>query len=72
MANYLHHFGRAMDALKEERRYRVFAGVDRRVGEFPHAAVNEDGGMNEITVWCSNDYLGMLGCGSSNKLCRAN
>ena len=46
-----------LDALKAEGRYRVFTGIARRAGAFPRARDHARGG--EITVWCSNDYLGM-------------
>jgi 5-aminolevulinate synthase len=48
-----------LEALHQEGRYRVFADLKRRRGCFPvadHLAAN---GSHEITVWCSNDYLGM-------------
>jgi len=50
-------FKTRLDALKAEGRYRVFTGIARRAGAFPRARDHAHGG--EITVWCSNDYLGM-------------
>jgi 5-aminolevulinate synthase len=50
-------FKTRIDALKAEGRYRVFADLERRAGDFPRAFDHRAGG--EITVWCSNDYLGM-------------
>ncbi|HUZ73649.1 MAG TPA: 5-aminolevulinate synthase [Stellaceae bacterium] len=50
-------FKNRLDALKAEGRYRVFADLERRAGAFPRARDHRKGG--EITVWCSNDYLGM-------------
>lgn len=47
----------AVDALKAEGRYRVFMDLARRAGQFPVATDEETG--KDITVWCSNDYLGM-------------
>jgi 5-aminolevulinate synthase len=47
-----------LDALKREGNYRVFADLERRCGAFPRAA-NHGEGPGEVTVWCSNDYLGM-------------
>ena len=50
----------AIDAVKAEGRYRVFADLLRRRGEFPSAdRVGRDGQPRRVTVWCSNDYLGM-------------
>ena len=49
----------AVEAVKREGRYRVFADVKRRRGAFPKADVLKDNAANAITVWCSNDYLGM-------------
>jgi 5-aminolevulinate synthase len=50
-------FTTRLDALKSEGRYRVFAELERRVGEFPRALEHRLG--SDVTVWCSNDYLGM-------------
>jgi 5-aminolevulinate synthase len=52
-------FGSELDALREEGRYRVFAELERRVGHFPKARRHYDGKVEDITIWCSNDYLGM-------------
>ncbi len=52
-------FQGAVDALKDEKRYRVFADLERVVGRFPRAIWRKDGAEKEITIWCSNDYLGM-------------
>ena len=53
-------FHEALEALHDERRYRVFANFERRAGDFPKATLREnDGATREITIWCSNDYLGM-------------
>src|ERR1700746_805902 len=46
-----------LDALHAEGRYRVFADLERRCGRFPRAFDHRIGA--EVTVWCSNDYLGM-------------
>jgi len=53
-------FQNQIDALKEEGNYRYFAELERKCGKFPHAANHqEDGEVRDVTVWCSNDYLGM-------------
>jgi 5-aminolevulinate synthase len=50
-------FRTRVDALHAEGRYRVFADLERRCGRFPRAFDHRIGA--EVTVWCSNDYLGM-------------
>ena len=52
-------FRAQIDSLKAEGNYRVFADLERRCGSFPRAANHKDGAVREVTVWCSNDYLGM-------------
>jgi 5-aminolevulinate synthase len=49
----------AVEAVKREGRYRIFADVKRRRGAFPRADVVKGEAARPITVWCSNDYLGM-------------
>ena len=52
-------FADRIEALKREGRYRVFADLERCAGDFPRALNYRNGAVEEITVWCSNDYLGM-------------
>lgn len=58
--DYEAHFQAALDGLKERGNYRVFAELQRHRGDYPHATrYRADGETQEVTVWCSNDYLGM-------------
>ncbi|MFS4437744.1 5-aminolevulinate synthase [Paracoccaceae bacterium GXU_MW_L88] len=58
--NYSDALDRAIDALHDEGRYRVFHDIYRKGGQFPHAILRRpDGSEQDITVWCGNDYLGM-------------
>ena len=53
-------FEDAVDTLRAEKRYRVFADLERIAGRFPRALYRDDSdNAREITIWCSNDYLGM-------------
>lgn len=52
-------FAEAIEGLKADGRYRAFADLERRCGGFPSATWHSPDGPAEITVWCSNDYLGM-------------
>ncbi|MBX3578606.1 MAG: 5-aminolevulinate synthase [Rhizobiaceae bacterium] len=57
--NYERFFEEAIDQVRAERRYRVFADLERIAGAYPKAIWRADGQAKEIMVWCSNDYLGM-------------
>ncbi|SIQ66254.1 5-aminolevulinate synthase [Rhizobium sp. RU35A] len=48
-----------LDSLHQEGRYRVFADLERHRGNFPRATRHTAEGKRDVTVWCSNDYLGM-------------
>ena len=56
-SGYDFYFERALRSIKQEGRYRVFHDMERMVGDFPNAHSHLTGG--QVTVWCSNDYLGM-------------
>ena len=56
--DFAKHFQAQLDALKHEGNYRSFADLERRCGAFPRANRHGDS-VEEVTVWCSNDYLGM-------------
>jgi 5-aminolevulinate synthase len=56
---YNEYFEAALGRLRDERRYRVFADLERLAGRFPHAIWHSPHGPRDVIVWCSNDYLGM-------------
>ncbi|SFJ85731.1 5-aminolevulinate synthase [Jannaschia pohangensis] len=57
--NFDNLFSAQLDALKSEGNYRYFAELERKCGKFPRAANHHAGEKRDVTVWCSNDYLGM-------------
>ena len=56
--NYQSFFKSALDDLREQGNYRVFAELERHCGAFPKAT-SRGGETADVTIWCSNDYLGM-------------
>ena len=57
--DYEGYFKSELDSVREEGRYRVFTDIKRHKGSFPHATRFIDDETRAVTVWCSNDYLGM-------------
>lgn len=59
MTGFDEQFATKLDALKSEGRYRVFMDLERQAGSFPRAKRHVNGELKDVTIWCSNDYLGM-------------
>ena len=59
MVDYGKYFATAISQIKRENRYRVFAELSRCSGAFPKAKLRRGDSERDVTVWCSNDYLGM-------------
>ncbi len=57
--DYERFFSDRLARLRSDGRYRVFADLERHAGEFPTASHHAGGRVEDVTVWCSNDYLGM-------------
>lgn len=57
--NYENYFEGRLSDLKDDGNYRVFADLERQAGDFPRATHHAEDGERSVTVWCSNDYLGM-------------
>jgi 5-aminolevulinate synthase len=54
--NYGGYFLHALTRLRDERRYRVFADLERIAGRYPHAIWHSPTGPRSVVIWCSNDY----------------
>ena len=59
MTLYQNFFQAALDKVHEEGRYRHFASLERIKGNYPLAYLSSEAGRRLVTIWCSNDYLGL-------------
>jgi 5-aminolevulinate synthase len=57
--DYSRIFAAALEEIKREGRYRIFADIKRERGHYPNAVRRSADGLLDIKVWCSNDYLAM-------------
>jgi len=57
--DYQAHFSSDISTLKQDGRYRSFAVLERICGQYPLARMHGPEGVKQVTIWCSNDYLGM-------------
>lgn len=57
--NYENFFHQSLQMIRDQGRYRVFADLERCAGRFPEAHCHDSDTQQPVTVWCSNDYLGM-------------
>ena len=59
--DYIQYFKDCISSVKQEGRYRSFANLERIAGQFPKAMYRPEDGSEprEVSIWCSNDYLGM-------------
>lgn len=57
--DYQGYFKTRLNALRDDGNYRVFADLQRKRGAFPNAKHRSADGTGDVTIWCSNDYLGM-------------
>ena len=59
MSYYKKIFKESLEKLKKDGNYRIFADLEKIAGNFPQALNYKENSVSEVTVWCSNDYLGM-------------
>ena len=59
MTYYKKIFKESLEKLKKDGNYRIFADLEKIAGNFPQALNYKENSVSEVTVWCSNDYLGM-------------